>query len=236
MTTEKKIESSSPRELDLSEHVLADFWSNHESVVNNLRRGQRALDNMKICNFKVNILPGQTTPAGDIVWECEVPIVSEKVHDTARDVVYKGQAAFFRETKMISVVAADARRKVAFLFAPRGQPYDIPLESYLVANIIIFPRECSVRFCKDDIDRPIRNVMESHEFKLELSRQRIDKEDDVINPAIVKRECKIRWPFGSGFRFVTNCEAAYDYGTWGICITGEDIRIELKRVHWACHH
>ena len=234
MRAETKSASSSFKGLDLDDYVIADAWSNHGTVIRRLEHGSRVSDSC--CKFAVNVLPGPVDPRGDtIVWGCEVPVAPDSIRSSLRwDVVYKGKAVFFRATRIISVVASDARGKVAFLFAPRGTDFLINFERYVLANLaVVFPRECTVSISGWDENRSITSIMELHKFKIEIRSQRIEKEEGVIDPSIVKRECNVHWPFGPGFRCVTNCEAVIDYGTWDICITGEDIRLELKRAAWS---
>ena len=233
MAAETKATPSSFKGLDLDDYVIADAWSNHGSVIRQLRQGQRVSDG---CKFEVNVLPGPVDQTADtIVWDCEVPVAPESIHSPLRwEVVYKGKAVFFRLTRIISVVASDTKGKVALLFAPRGTDFLINFERYVLANlVVVFPRECTVDISGWDENRSITSMMELHKFKIEIRPQRIEKWEGVIDPSIVKRECKIHWPFGPGFRCVTNCEATIDYGTWDICITGEDIKIELQRAAWS---
>lgn len=239
-TEENKSEFAYPRrELDLYDYVIADFEfsccadTDTESI-ESIERGQSVPECMKSNYFKMRIFPDSLDPSPKekIVWKCEVVIMPrDKLRDLfAQGIVYKGQAVFFRDSKMISLVATNANNgRVDFLLAPRRLEFELDLAEYVVCDIPVFPKESSVQFSVDDIGRPVKEFMESRGFEMELFRRRMVK-GEATEPGIVNRACSIYWPFGLGLRCVTRCQAAYDYGTWDICITGEDIRIELERV------
>lgn len=223
------------RELDLYGYVIADFEFTCCACteIKSIERGQSVPECMKTNVFKMKIFPDplDSPPKEKIVWECEVVIMPrDKLSDLyAQGIVYKGQAVFFRDSKMISLVATNANNgRVDFLLAPRRLEFELNLAEYVVCDIPVLPKESSIQFSVDDIGRPIKELMESRGFEMELFRQRMTK-GEATEPGIVNRACSIYWPFGLGLRCVTHCQAAYHYGTWTIDITGEDIWIQLER-------